>query len=429
MTRRPFPGLRKINNLGSTAQTFGRGDGHRLGRHCRLLLAWAIGAALLVNTACSAPAISVPTQAGVLAPDLAPGALVTQQAVGGAPAGATGYTVLYRSTGPMGEPILVSGMIFVPAGAIPAAGRSVIAWAHPTTGIEPRCAPSRSPLRMLLIPGLGDMLRRGYVVAATDYAGLGSGTGTGGIHPFLDGPSEGYAVLDSVRAAIRLPGSGATARFAVWGHSQGGQAALFTGIKARRYAPDLTLTGVAATSPATDLATLFRATLQGTEGKNVGAMALSAWSTIYGAPLDQVVQPQAIPSLRDLARQCLGEIGGGHERAKAHAVLAQNFLSVPDLTAAQSWKSLLQRNSPGVLPRDVPVWIAQGDADQLVLPSVTRAYARALCDNGDRVGFLLMPGVKHGFAGYRSSKAAVTWLADRLDGAPVPDDCAALSGT
>jgi hypothetical protein len=60
---------------------------------------------------------------------------------------------------------------------------------------------------MLLIPGLRDMLARGYVVAATDYAGLGNGTGR--IHPFLDGPSETYAVLDSVRAAMRLSGSGA----------------------------------------------------------------------------------------------------------------------------------------------------------------------------------------------------------------------------
>jgi len=41
------------------------------------------------------------------------------------------------------------------------------------------------------------MLARGYVVVATDYEGLGDP----GVHPYLVGVSEAYAVLDSVRAA------------------------------------------------------------------------------------------------------------------------------------------------------------------------------------------------------------------------------------
>jgi dipeptidyl aminopeptidase/acylaminoacyl peptidase len=69
-----------------------------------------------------------------------------------------------------------------------------------------------------LIFGLNQMLAQGYVVTATDYPGLG----TQGIHPFLIGVSEDRAVLDSVRAARDLPNSGASNRFVVWGHSQGG---------------------------------------------------------------------------------------------------------------------------------------------------------------------------------------------------------------
>src|SRR5271170_2262080 len=79
------------------------------------------------------------------------------------------------------------------------------------------------------------MLDRGYVVAATDYPGLG----TPEVHPYLVGESEAHAVLDSVRAARAIPEAAAGARFAAWGHSQGGQAALFTGIEASRYAPEL----------------------------------------------------------------------------------------------------------------------------------------------------------------------------------------------
>jgi acetyl esterase/lipase len=278
---------------------------------------------------------------------------------------------------------------------------------------------------MLMIPGLGDLLRRGYVVAATDYEGLG----TGEIHPFLDGRDEARAVLDSVRAAIRLPGSAATSRFIVWGHSQGGQSALFTGIEAHRYAPELTLAGVAATSPATDLAALFKATLQGPEGKNVGAMALWSWSQVYAAPLVAVVRPEALPKVELLAQQCLGQIGGSGARKQADAFLNQDFLSIPDLTAVEPWKSLVQRNSPGALSADIPVWIAQGDADQLVLPAVTRSYARLLCKGGVRVRYVTLPGVKHGFAAYRSASQTVEWLSDRLNGMPAPDDCSTLQGS
>src|SRR5680860_268755 len=127
----------------------------------------------------------------------------------------------------------------------PAGGRNVIAWAHPTSGVAPDCAPSLYPDRAGLIWNLRDMLSAGYVVVATDYPGLG----TAGIHPYLIGESAGRAVLDSVRAAQHFSNSGASNRFAVWGHSEGGHAALFTGQLAARYAPDLKLVGVAAAAP------------------------------------------------------------------------------------------------------------------------------------------------------------------------------------
>jgi hypothetical protein len=133
---------------------------------------------------------------------------------GGGPSGAgsTAFRILYRSTSPSGEPIAVSGAIFIPPGPAPAGGRDVIAWAHPTSGVVESCAPSLMPDLAGTIWGLSDMLARGYVVVATDYPGLG----TPGMHPYLIGESEGRAVLDSVRAARDLPDAGASNRFAVW---------------------------------------------------------------------------------------------------------------------------------------------------------------------------------------------------------------------
>ena len=179
-----------------------------------------------------------------------PGGLIRSEKLDGAPPGARAWKVLYSSTGLDGRRIAVSGVVIAPDLPAPAAGRSVVAWAHPTTGVSDACAPSVNPDFFDTIPHLLALVALDDVVVATDYPGLG----TAGVHPYLVGESEGRAVLDSVRAAKGIPEAGAGARFAVWGHSQGGQAALFAGQLARTYAPELALAGVAAIAPATNLA-------------------------------------------------------------------------------------------------------------------------------------------------------------------------------
>jgi hypothetical protein len=87
----------------------------------------------------------------------------------GGPGDSDAFRFLYRSTGLKGEPIPVSGAIFIPSGPTPAGGRNVIAWAHPTSGVAPACAPSLYPIRAGLIWNLNEMLSQGYVVVATDY--------------------------------------------------------------------------------------------------------------------------------------------------------------------------------------------------------------------------------------------------------------------
>jgi hypothetical protein len=137
----------------------------------------------------------------------ASGTIIRAQPMRGAPDGAAAYRVLYRSVGLRDQPIAVSGIVVVPAGPAPAGGRPIVAWAHPTTGVVPHCAPSLAMGVFRQIQGLRAMLARGYAVAATDYPGLG----TPGPHPYLVGVSEGRAVIDSVRAARAMSGVGAAA--------------------------------------------------------------------------------------------------------------------------------------------------------------------------------------------------------------------------
>jgi acetyl esterase/lipase len=348
-----------------------------------------------------------------------PGSLVRREVLLGAPDGAAAYRILYRSTGLNNEPILVSGAIVIPAGPPPPGGRPIVAWAHPTSGVEPQCAPSLARSLFRQIQGLREMVERGYVVVATDYPGLG----TPQTHPYLVGVSEGRAVLDSVRAARQIPEAGADSRFVVWGHSQGGQAALYTGLIAKDYAPELTLAGVAAAAPATDLVTLVNDDFNSVGGKNLTAMTLWSWARVYNAPIDRVVAPDAIPVVNRLAGECIESIFDILVRRRTERPLEQSFLTVQNLTALEPWRSLLASNTPGALPPGIPVFLAQGDADQLVRPAVTRAYMRQLCQAGSRVRMVVLPGVGHGFAGRDSAAGAVAWMADRFAAAIPPTDC------
>lgn len=347
-----------------------------------------------------------------------PGTLIRQEPLSlPAPFGASVVRVLYRSTGLHDESIPVSGVVIIPPGPMPSEGRPIVAWAHPTTGVEPRCAPSMAMFLIQQIQGVREMVQRGYIVAATDYPGLG----TPETHPYLVGESEARAVLDSVRVAREL--TGAPARFAVWGHSQGGQAALFTGMMAKSYAPELDLAGVAVAAPATALATLLADDIDTTGGRNLTAMTLWSWSRIFNAPIDRVVDPAAMPVVDRLAGECIESIYDLLQRRGPTRLLGQTFLSVKDFYRTEPWRELITKNTPGTLPPHIPVFLAQGGTDQLVRPQVTQDYMKRLCAAGSKVQWFLMPTANHGFAARDSASAAVRWMADRFAGVAPPNDC------
>jgi alpha-beta hydrolase superfamily lysophospholipase len=297
---------------------------------------------------------------------------------GGGPGNSQAFRILYRSTGLNGAPIEVSGAIHFPSGPAPAGGRNVIAWAHPTSGVVEPCAPSLMPDNNGMIWGLPDMLAQGYVVVATDYPGLG----TPGIHPYLIGISEARAVLDSVRAARALPHTGASNRFAVWGHSQGGHAALYTGQLAASYAPELEIAGVAAAAPATYLAELFDADSATPTGKELTAMTIYSWSKLYNTPAAALVEPSAMGPFETMAHDCIESVPEFQAITDAEKPLQSVKFLKANPTKTEPWRGIMLRNTPGQAPAGAPVLIAQGTADTTVRPQITKQFGEHLCKQG-----------------------------------------------
>lgn len=356
------------------------------------------------------------------------GTIIRSEPLETAPRGARGWRVLYRSTGLDGQAIAVSGTVFAPLAPAPAGGRPVVAWAHPTTGVASRCAPSiGADGGAGTIPGLGDLLEDGYVVAATDYPGLG----TPGPHPYLVGESEGPAVLDGVRAATHLDGADARRQVALWGHSQGGHAVLFAGQMAPTYAPDLDVVGVAAAAPATSLGELLRRDIGGVTGNVLASMALTSWSQVYadrGLSLEAVVEREAMPLVELISANCIETTSQEIIDLPAAEVLRVRFLEA-DPWAIPPWDDVLTENTPGAVPLTVPVLIAQGTADTVVWPGVTADWVAAQCRAGVTVDERRYEGRTHTEIAVASADDVRAWIGDRVAGRRAPSTCAATGSS
>ena len=351
------------------------------------------------------------------------GTLVSAQPVNDAPAGMRAWRVRYWTTSDRDQPIQVTGLVIAPEGRAGGAPRRVIAWTHGLVGISDRCAPSLGNGNFTVIPGLQDAIRRGYAVVAPDYPGLGSD----GVHPALVGQSEGRSTLDAVRAARGIPQANAGARFAVWGESQGGHAALWTGQIWRSYAPDLQLAGIAAIVPPTDLARNFAEGSDPRVRAMLTAYTATSWSRHYGAPMSDLGSRSVQNVMTRLADNNCVQL---HAKPKLGTiigiVIAQRALRNLDLASKQPWGRLMRENSPSPAAIPVPALIATGTKDVVVAPAVVRDFARRACGQGKTVRFLSIAGGEHATVARTEAAATLDWIDARFAGRRAPSDCGRL---
>lgn len=349
-----------------------------------------------------------------------PGTIIRHEPIDGPiPEGASAFRLLYRTTGLAGEAVAASGVLVIPDEQAPESGRPVVAWQHPTSGIDQPCAPSLSPSVLQMIQGLPEMLEHGYVVVATDYPGLG----TSGQHPYLVGLSEGRAVLDAVRAARNHPDTAASTQFAAWGHSQGGHATLFAGILAAEYAPELEPKGVAAAAPATDLTILGGGGANTADAELFSAMIMWAWARSLDAPLERLVSDEDLSAVETLARVCFDPPLDSDIQPPDGPMPEVSYVMENTFMAVEPWRSLAIGNSPGAVPSDIPVFLARGGRDTTIPPELTANYLELLCRSGSKVKMVTIPDATHRFVARDAAEAAIGWIRDRFGEQEAPSDC------
>ena len=337
------------------------------------------------------------------------------------PAGMQGWRILYTTTVNDDTPATAVATVFAPINA-PAGPRPVITWEHGTTGVLQKCMPSLVSVPTLGIPALDRIVKAGWVIVATDY----SFAEKGGPHPYLIGEGEARAALDSVRAARQMPELALDARTVVWGHSQGGHAALWTGIIGPRYAPDVQVVGVAAIAPAANMTHILA--MSPAVDKRLGPYLAFSYSRFYpDIAFEQAIRPEALKAAREIAGLC-GFLPP-EDPLRIHA-LAATFDGRALATSTNAALAARLAQNTADQPIAAPLMVAQGLGDIVVPPSATAAYVDARCAAGQRLDYWTFAGLDHAAIvqpGTILDEPLVAWTAARFANEPQPSGCARKS--
>ncbi len=407
------------------------------------LAAAATACAVVVPTAAATtpPAPTGATSATSAAPDLRgafrhlEGTLLYATPLTGAPAlpsAAQNYLIYYLSTSAKGQPRVVSGTVAIPKGRAPAGGWPVVSWAHGTTGIADICAPSRDTptgpdhdYLGLMDLTLDQWVAHGFVVVQSDYEGLG----TPGPHPYSIGDSLAHNVIDIVRAARELDRQ-VGRDWVVIGHSEGGQAALFTDLLARQRAPDLHFLGAVAIAPASFLSTFPGGVINNTPGYGGAALGFLPLAIQGAAAMDPQVRPAQFLSPLGLQFYRLAQTTDCIDQLRTFAsAIPPNEISTifkPGAEANPGFQAMvdvLKANEVATLHLTVPVLVVQGTADTNVTEAATNAVVKALCANGASLEYDIIPGADHRGSVAASLPDVQRWVAERRAGITPPSTC------
>ncbi len=413
----------------------------------RFHVAWMIAAVGVVLAGCTTspppppqasgpPRTLTPAYAGAptLPPpdltDTGPGSLVSVKPVASQivfdQVDAAAVRVVYRSTsGDTGEPTEVSGVVAVPPGKPPKGGWPILAFGHDITGLANPCAPSLSTDLAGYAGVISVILSRGYVVAMTDYQGLGL---PGDKHSLVDVAALGNSVIDVARAARHVFPETST-RWGAFGLGEGGVAAWSAAERAGGYGSGLDLVGAAAVSPLADLSSLADAAENGTltvDQQRLQMLVVESLVASRGFDPEDYRSPAARERWNVLT-DCAPADPESALRAQ-QGLVAADLRPVSPAATAQLRQALVDAALPQNTgsPLAAPILVVYATDDPLIPASWTnRALARA-CAEGDPIEVSSMIGDTTTKT-EQVMQGALDWLQARFDGQRVASVCRGIA--
>jgi hypothetical protein len=329
--------------------------------------------------------------------------------------GATSYKIMYLSESVAGDPIAVTGLASVPTAEAPADGRPIVTIAHGTTGIADQCSPSVTDqnAEMSLVE---NAVSQTYLVAATDYEGLG----TPGRHPYLVGESEGRSTIDAALAAGELPDADPGTKLGIVGYSQGGHGALWANQLAAEWAPDLDVVGTFSGAPASEIGVILAAA---NRVKGFAIMVIAGINASYpDAKLDQILTPEGQEVLKSVDEGCVGDVFKAAAAAKGDLFVADGGQTAP-------WSDLGTEQDAGTeKTNDAPILLIHSNQDQTVPTFFIDQVEARMCANGQVVQRVDLPEGNHTKAAVPAYEQAMEWMQQLFDGNDTTQDSCPAKG-
>ncbi|HKP41609.1 lipase family protein [Mycobacterium sp.] len=353
-----------------------------------------------------------------------------------------GTRIMYQSINVRGEPVAVSGTYFEPDRPWTGSGpRPLIAFAPWSQGLGDQCAISRLVSEGGMHYGgfldfefyyeegfLATMLDRGFALVATDYQGTGTyGPPTTGIRI-----PTAHAVIDSARAAMRLPGTSLDPHgpVAFWGYGPGGQAAGAAVEMAPSYAPELNVVGAWVGAPNADYALSADyqdgSMLVGTMGFALNAF-IAAFPEAEQGVMDTLT-PRGVDFLQKTRYACTDEVITKFMFRHLQPYFNQDFHQV---LGTEPIKSALAAQRLGSLKPKAPVQIDINRWDPGFPWVGARQLAADWCAQGadvelwtnEQPPFLNKTGTNSMLTYFVEGERGMQWIADRFNGLPTTPNC------
>ena len=318
--------------------------------------------------------------------------------------------LMYQSETSIGRLVPVTAFVLWPYTARPHKnGYPLVAWAHGTSGINAECAPSNHKHLWHDFQVVFQLTLNGYVVVATDYAGLGlenDALGNPFAHEYLMGPAQGNDVLFSIKAAGEAFPE-LSKDFVIIGSSQGGQAAWAAAERLYKE-PSPSHLGTIAISPLTRLLSLpadwpLNPLL-------VMMLVRGLCQNFPGFRPEDVLTPKGIQTL-DTYRAFNGCNTLLFQLPNGHDTLKSDWQSNTHIQQYQRLAFTGQKNISG------PLLVMHGESDSAVtIESVTNAVHATAKVCSSHISYHVLPNVSHVPAMYVGQPVWMDWIAARFAG-------------
>lgn len=318
--------------------------------------------------------------------------LAPELSVAGAGAG---YRILYSTTDQHDAPAVSTAAVFLPRTPAPPGGYPVIAWAHGTVGLGDDCTPSALPRIPRDDEYLSHWLNQGYVIVASDYAGLG----TPGLMSYLNSVTTAHGVIDSVIAAHRMD-IALSPKWAIVGQSQGGGAAVASARWATEFSAGsgLDYRGVVATGTPANIQKFVAQAGPDLQLPELGPVANAYTAYIIAAlrearpdlDVNSVLSPAGLNAAARAETVCVHPLTDELAQLRPADMFSAPLLSIPGIEDA-----LHDFMGTPVSGYDRPIFLGVGLLDRDVPPASTLAFYDQLMANNQNVELRIYPEEDH----------------------------------